>query len=284
MGRTPELIASYWTLAGDVTPFVGAGTSPHSFQSRVEAAARAGYKGFGLHDRDLKLTVGRLGYPAMRAILADNGIRYLEIEALLDWFTEGERRQQSDVARRDMLTAAEHLGVYQIKVAGDLHGGAWTIDVMADAFRDLCREAAEAGTRVSLEILPFSNVADVSTGVSVVERTAGSNGGLLLDIWHFARGKLPYSDIATIPPPLIAAVEIDDGPADPVGPLLEDSIDNRLLCGEGAFDVPDFLGWILRSGYQGPVGVEILSQAHRARGLDEAARASFDAAIRQFPG
>jgi len=277
----PELIASYWTLAGNVTPFDGMEVSPHSFRERVEAAARAGYTGIGSNHADLMQSIARHGYPGIKAILTDNGVKFFEIEALLDWHTDGERRRQSDVVRRDMLEAAEKLGAYQIKIVGDLLGNS-PVAAMAEPYRRLCAEAASAGTRVSLEILPFTNIKDVTDGLSVVGDATIKNGGLLLDLWHMVRGRVPLGDIAKIPLQFLAAVELDDGPLDVVEPLLEESINRRQLCGEGEFDVVAFLGSVDRTGFRGPFGVEILSHENRARSLQDAARATCHSTLQQF--
>ena len=52
----------------------------------------------------------------------------------------------------------------------------------------------------------------------------------------------------------------------------------RRLCGEGQFDLSGFVAALGQAGYDGPFGVEILSDALRALPLDEAARRSFDTA------
>jgi sugar phosphate isomerase/epimerase len=277
----PELIASYWTLAGNVTPFDGLQVSPHSFQQRVEAAARAGYKGIGSNHADLMQSIARQGYQGTKAILTDNGMKFFEIEALLDWHTDGERRRQSDLVRRDMLQAAEKLGAYQIKIVGDLLGNS-PVAAMTEPYQRLCAEAASAGTRVSLEILPFTNIKDLTDGLSVVGDTTIKNGGLLIDLWHMVRGRIPLADIAKIPLQFVAAVELDDGPLDVVLPLLEESIDRRQLCGEGEFDLPAFLASVDHAGFRGPFGVEILSHENRARSLPDAARATFNTTMQQF--
>jgi sugar phosphate isomerase/epimerase len=278
---TPELIASYWTLAGDSSPFDGKQTSPHSFPSRVQAAARVGFKGIGSTYSDLIHNIGKYGYSGIKAILDDNGMKFFEIEALLDWFTDGERRRQSDAVRVQMLRAAEALGAYQIKIAGDINGD-WPVAAMAKPYRQLCAEAAAAGTRISLEVLPFTNVKDLSTGLAVVGDRAIDNGGLLLDIWHMNRGGISYEEVAKVPQQFVAAIELNDGPLDVVEPLLEESIDRRKLCGEGGFDVKAFLAAVERTGYRGPMGVEILSHENRARPLDEAARVIFESTTLQF--
>lgn len=282
MRHTPDLIASYWTLAGDIAPFVGSSVSPRRFRDRVEAAARAGFTGFGSYYDDLMFNVDELGLEEMAAILRGNGIKYFEIESLLDWFTDGERRSRSDAVRKDMLRAAEKLGAHQIKIAGAFEDG-WPLASLIEPYARLCDQAADVGTRISLEILPFSNIRTIAEGLAVVGDTAIENGGLLFDVWHMVRGAIPFEEIAHVPPQFIAAVELDDGPLEPVGSLLQETIDCRELCGEGDFDLPGFVASIQATGYQGPYGVEILSHEHRARSLEDSARLAFESAMRQFP-
>ena len=66
---------------------------------------------------------------------------------------------------------------------------------MQDAFIDLCRDAANHGTAIVLEIMPFGNVNTIEAGRAIVEGANQSNGFLLIDVWHMARGGIDYSDI-----------------------------------------------------------------------------------------
>src|ERR1700736_3487361 len=96
-----ELVAAYWTIAGNLKFSDGMDIdgSPIEFPVRVEAAARGGYAGVGLSYPDLRKTVARYGHDGMSSILRQNGIKYFEVEFLTDWFMTGERRKQSDVIR-----------------------------------------------------------------------------------------------------------------------------------------------------------------------------------------
>jgi sugar phosphate isomerase/epimerase len=282
MARRPELIAAYFTLAGNVMPLAGNMASPHSLAARVNAAARAGYAGIGLHTDDLLQAIERHGHRGIKQIIADGGLKYLELEALLDWFADGERRRTSDAARRILLDAAERLGAYQIKVVGDLLGGEWPLSRLAAEFGMLCRQAASAGAQVTIEILPFSNIRDLQSAGQIVAGAGAANGGILIDIWHLARGGIAYEDLATIPVQYIKHVELDDADTAIVGSLLEDTTRHRLLPGEGSFDVPRFLRCVQSIGYEGLYGVEIVSDAQRALPLEQAAELSFRAASRQF--
>jgi len=278
----PDLVASYYTLAG-LRPFDGPfGPSPRDLRSRIEAAARAGYKGIGVDHADLKASVDRYGHPAIKSMLADNGLRYFEIEGAGDWYADGAPRQASDAARRDTFEAVEQIGVSQIKLTGNVFGRSVPPAVMRTEFARFCREAAEAGTNVVLEMVCISDIADLKTATYVVGETVTANGGLLADIWHFMRGGVPLSDLAALPARMLRWVELDDGAAAPVGSIISEQLDDRRLPGEGAFDIPGFLAAVRAAGYQGAVGVEVLSNELRAMTLDEAARRSYTQAALQL--
>lgn len=284
MEPSVELLAAYWTIAGRIESFTDNDKSSFDFLDRVEAAAGAGYTGIGLKHADLIAVAARYGFAGMRSILRDNGIKHLELEALFDWFTDGERRRESDIVRKDLLTAAEKLDAGHIKVVGDFMEGDWAIETMADCFNDLCSEAADAGTRVGLEIIPFSNVRDIATAMAISSRTETGNGGLLLDIWHVNRGNIGYEELARLPKNCIVSVELNDADRQQVGTMMEDTLNRRRLCGRGDFDIPGFIRAVLEAGYKGPFGVEILSENQRERSLEVAARESFETTLSQFSG
>ena len=125
-----DLLASYWTIAGDVCPFAPNEASPPDFRARVAAAASAGYRDIGLNHDDLVAVLARDGAEEAKSILADHGILHLELEFITDWFADGDRRRASDFVRRGLLDGAAQLGVNHVKVGGvdqlvhDRHGDA----------------------------------------------------------------------------------------------------------------------------------------------------------------
>ncbi len=281
-----DLIASYWTIAGKLNFADGMDLdgSPIDFPQRVKAAIAGGYAGVGLTYPDLKKTAARYGYDGIRSILRDNGVKIFEVEFLTDWFTDGDRRRQSDLIRRELLLAAEKTGARHIKIGGDMEGKSWSIGQVIRSFAGLCDEAKNAGTHVVLEILPWSNIPDIKTGVEVVSGADKGNGGLLIDIWHMGRGGIPYSELASMPRRFLGHVELSDAASEPIGKLIEDTVNHRRLCGEGSFDVPAFLRSIKATGYDGPFGIEIISDEQRNRPLKEAVDRSFATAMAQFAG
>jgi sugar phosphate isomerase/epimerase len=285
--RTIELIASYWTIAGDVYPTAPNEISPFPFEKRVEVAARAGYRGLGLLHADLMAVSNRLGLSEMRRILDANGIHHVELEFLSDWYAQGPARAESDMVRKDLLEAAEALRARCIKIApsvnvSQLDDVALEMPRMIESFAALTREAAKYGTSIALEIMPFSNIRAVAAALELVSTDPQPNGGLYLDIWHMARGGIDYSEVAKIPQQWIKAVELDDADRDVVGTLWDDTRFHRRLCGEGALDIPSFLKATRETGYRGPYAVEIISREHRRLPLEEEAKRSFETTRAQF--
>jgi sugar phosphate isomerase/epimerase len=283
MTGVPNLLACYWTLGGGYV-FGEHDESPWDFRDRAEAAARAGYRGIGIKEADLRLTLARHGYDGMRAILADNGLRHLEIEVLMDWYAEGPARAASDRVRAELLEAAEQLGAQRLKVAGGISGAIVPIEKLAAEFQIVARQARDVGTVAVLEPIAFTNVPDLATALAILGDSAGQGGALMLDAWHVTRAGMSFAEIAGLPKGWIGGVELDDGTLTPVGTPLEDTLDRRRLCGEGEFDLAGLIAAVRASGYDGAWGVEIISDEQRARGLDEAAQRSFDTTARQFHG
>ena len=70
-----ELMSMFWTLAGK---FPGQGEiSRFAFEDRVEAAAKAGFKGIGFWHTDLEHILQSYTLQGMKHILDDNGIKYI---------------------------------------------------------------------------------------------------------------------------------------------------------------------------------------------------------------
>ena len=117
-----ELLATCWTTAGDAAPSREDWRSPVPLRQRIEAAAAAGFTGFGVLAVDLVVAEREHAWSGIRSMLADNGIVHLELEGLPDWWSGGLERARSEEPRRFLLTAAEALGARHLKVTPDTSG------------------------------------------------------------------------------------------------------------------------------------------------------------------
>src|SRR3954454_2170055 len=84
-----RLLATCWSSAGDAASDRADLRSRLPLRERVEAAAAAGYTGFGLLSADLPAAEQEYGLNGIRAMLADNGIVDLELEGIPYWWDDG---------------------------------------------------------------------------------------------------------------------------------------------------------------------------------------------------
>jgi len=273
------LLATCWTTAGDAAPLRGDERSPVPLRTRIEAAAQAGFRGFGVTYVDLMAAVADIGLAGVRALLDDNGIEHRELELITGWWTG-----RPDAVRGDLLEAAEFLGARTVKIAPDVTGAPWDAGQWATELAALGHDAAEHGTRVALEFLPWSNIADVHQGLALVEAAGHPAVGLLVDAWHVGRAGTPVADLAALPPERIFGVELNDFDDERIGTLFEDTRDRRKYCSEGGFDLPGMVDALRRAGWHGPWGVEILSAEHRTTDLAKGVTRAFDTARELLDG
>jgi sugar phosphate isomerase/epimerase len=280
--KKAELIGSYWTLAGNVHPHSEHEYSPFDFEDRVVAAARAGFAGIGLKEVDLEHTLKRRSLKEMKQILDDNGVKHVELEFLTDWFLDGEKKKKSDQTKRMLLQAAEALGARHIKI-GDFDTQITPMPRLIEAFAQVCADAANYGTNVLFELIVDAMIKTLPETLEMVQGANAKNGGIMIDLWHVVKLGIPFEEVAKIPARYLLGIEINDGTLQCPWSLHEDTINYRRFCGEGEFDVKGFVACMLKAGYSGPWGIEILSKELRRKSLDEAATHAFNTTIAQFP-
>ncbi len=283
MTKQMQLVASYWTLAGGAEPHTDHEFSKFSFQERVSAAAEAGFTGFGIWHADLEHTLQSLSLRQMRRILEDNGITYVELEFLTDWwFRDGERHEACEQRKRLLLDAAAALQAPHIKV-GDFLNTPCPVPQLIESFASLCKRAAARDTGVLFEQMPLANVNTLTGALELVAGADARNGGIMIDLWHMVKMGVAYDDIARIPARYLGGIEINDGTFSAPWDLHTDTIDHRRLCGEGEFDVRGFVATMLAAGYQGPWGVEVLNAQMRKWPLPRIAERAAITTRAQFP-
>jgi len=277
MNPNIELMTLYWTTAG-VFPW-RAEISRFDFKDRVEAAARAGFKGIGLWHTDLEHDMLHRSLKEMKRILDGNGVQCFELEFLTDWFVEGGRREESDGRRRRLLEAAEGLGAGHIKI-GDFYNTPYLMPRLVESFAALCKEAENAGTTVGFELMGSSMIDNLPDAITLVETAGAKNGGLILDIVQVENLGISFEQIRRIPLQYLLGIELNDG-ALPGSPLYDPSRARR-YCGEGDFDVKGLIHCVQQMGYTGPWAVEVMSEELAVQPLDVLAQRAFNTTMAEF--
>jgi sugar phosphate isomerase/epimerase len=275
-----RLVATAWTSAGDTSPMRVPATSPVPIAERVAAVAQAGFTGLGLIADDLRAIRNSIGFPALRDLIADGGLTHVEIELIERWWIpRGESGHTYDV-RDLLLEAAEVLAPTFIKIGSELGSRTTHPESLITPLRELAGQAADHGTRVAIETMPFSIISTVPMGAEIVAATDHPAVGLLVDAWHVFRADTTLEELRdSLTPEMIFGVELDDADHAVTGTLFEDTVDHRLLCGEGSFDLRGLVALFRDKGFDGPWGVEILSSSFRQLPVAQAVKLAAESAL-----
>ncbi|GAA5092645.1 dehydroshikimate dehydratase QsuB [Microbacterium yannicii] len=133
----------------------------------------------------------------------------------------------------------------------------------AAQLRQLGDVAARFGVRVAYEALAWGRFVDSYEAAARIVRLADHPRiGLCLDSFHIlSRGHNPEA-IETIPAEKIFFVQMADAPLLSLD-VLSWSRHHRLFPGEGGFDLGTFMAHLVRTGYDGPVSLEIFNDTFR---------------------
>ena len=277
MRNDVELMNLYWTTAG-VFPGVGE-ISRFDFKDRVQAAAKAGFKGIGIWHTDLEHVLCDRTLPEMKMILDDNGIEHVELEFLTDWFVDGARKAESDSRKRRLLEASKALDAKHIKV-GDFYSTVCPMPRIIEAFDALCKEAEDYGATIGFEFMASAMIDNLKDSLTMVETAGARNGGLVLDMAHVATLGITCEEISRIPLQYLTNVELNDGTLP--GSSRHDPSRVRRFCGYGEFDIKGFIKCVNKIGYTGPWAVEVFSEELVGLSLEDLNTQAFETTMAQF--
>lgn len=261
-----DLLVAHWMATGQ-RPDMNPEPCRVPLRERAVMAVATGCRGIGILTAELERECARHGTSGVRAMLEDAGIAHIELEVVTDWW------QDSDTWRRslDFLeSAGSAIGARIIKATGDFSSAPVSLQAMADAFDPVAAVARQGGVPLALEIIAFSNIMTVPDAMTVLGDNLGKGAGLMLDSWHFARGAVPLEQLAILPPGAILGVEISDLSRVAHEDIFLETLDHRYVPGEGVYDLAGFLAAIEAAGYDGPVGLEVLSAPLRDLPVEQA--------------
>jgi sugar phosphate isomerase/epimerase len=280
-----DLLALYWTVSGPAEVHVGREWSTFDWRDRCAEAARVGFQGLGLWHADIEHQLETRTLREMREIFDDAGLRYLQVEFLADFFVDpGEpARTESDQRRRMLFDTAAAFDAHHIKV-GNIPGTPCELGKLTEAFAELCQDAANnTDATVVYEFMPFDvNVRSLDTALTLVQDADQPNGGLAIDTWHMGKLGIEPEDLKAIPLRYLSWVELSDGQRENMDDLVDETVNHRRLPGEGEFDIPGYVEACRSVGYQGPWGVEVLSEALRSLPIAEEFQRAYETTAAQF--
>lgn len=171
--------------------------------------------------------------PLLREVercLADTGVKVLDVEIF-------RIKPETNVSDYEAAIAtAARLGASELLVAGNDPDEAR----LTERFSAFCDLAKRYGLGANLEFMPWTDAKDLRQAASIVERSARTNAGVLIDPFHLSRSHSRIEDIAIIPPSSLRFIQFCDVPAAiPVSmeAILAEARAERLFPGEGELDL-----------------------------------------------
>ena len=130
-----------------------------------------------------------------------------------------------------------------------------------DNFGELCRVASEYGVLIALEYLPWTSLDTMKKAWDIVHAVNLSNGGIVLDTFHYFKGHPSRKELDEVPIEKIFIVHLDD--------LEEAETDlvtltrrHRVAPGAGIFNFNEVLEYLFSTEYKGYYSLKILNTNH----------------------
>jgi sugar phosphate isomerase/epimerase len=223
----------------------------------LEATKSAGFADIGL---DLPFVDARVAegmtVDAISAALTGAGLRCSDLVVV----AVGADRRESVATARRMADLADAVGA-DCGVLVIVEAVPWAQQVAT--VRECATVLSDHGVRLAIEYTPYLPLASLAGTADLCAAVGWDRAGILLDSLHVFRTNTDLADIAALDGTAISLVQFNDAPADRPADLVHESRHGRLVPGQGALPLADFVTAVRATGYDGVVGAEVLSNELR---------------------
>jgi len=246
-----------------MTPCISQATTLSTpFEDDVVAYARGGWEAVEVWLTKLETYLESHTPAEARALLADHGLRPLAAAGqggLL--LSAGAEREAHWGLFRGRLDLLHEVGVPTLVLAADFNRELVPDDYSraADALAGAAEVAAGAGVRIALEFQKQARFcASLDTTLALIAQSGAAAGtvGVCLDVFHYYTGPSKFEDLAYLTPENLAWVQLCDLSGTP-REIATDG--DRILPGEGDFQLDPILDHLAAVGYDGGVSLEVLN-------------------------
>ncbi|MDY0908561.1 bifunctional sugar phosphate isomerase/epimerase/4-hydroxyphenylpyruvate dioxygenase family protein [Microbacterium sp. CFBP9034] len=234
-----------------------------TLDEKLLAAQEAGFDGVEIFEPDL---VASPDSPeTIRARAAELGLSLDLYQPFRDFEGVGPDLLDHNLRRAAAkFTLMNRLGIETILLCSNVATArSGDEQLAATQLRRLGDLADRFGVRVAYEALAWGRFVDgYETAARIVRLADHPRVGVCLDSFHIlSKGDNPEA-IETIPADKIFFVQLADAPLLSMD-VLSWSRHHRVFPGEGGFDLGAFMGHLMRTGYDGPISLEIFNDTFR---------------------
>jgi 4-hydroxyphenylpyruvate dioxygenase len=234
-----------------------------TLEDKLVAAAAAGFDGVEIFEPDF--VASPWSASEVRSRCADLGLSIDLYQPFRDFDADDPDVLAANLRRAEhKFGVMEQLGTELVLVCSSVSPHALDDDDrIAGQLHELAARAAERGLRICYEALAWGRFVNTyERSWDIVRRADHAALGLCVDSFHIlSRGSDP-AGIADIPGEKLFFLQLADAPHMTMD-VLQWSRHYRLFPGQGAFDLPAFLGHVLTAGYTGPLSLEVFNDVFR---------------------
>jgi sugar phosphate isomerase/epimerase len=242
---------------------------------KIRIAGAVGFDGIELWHDDIDAFLEQGGTLAdIRKALNHQGLAVPTTIYLGDWFdTTGPAYEQAlDECKRRMNQSAE-LGAPHV-IAGPPLGHA-DYSVGAQHYRDLLELGTQIGVKPAMEFLGFvEQLNTIEDAIEVMTASGHPDASTVLDPFHIQRGGGDVESISKLSDNQIAVAHFMDTVNDPPRQQQEDR--DRVMPGDGVFDLSRYLELLREVGYQRFLSLELFREDLWARDPQSVAQEGLD--------
>ncbi|KHL01422.1 bifunctional sugar phosphate isomerase/epimerase/4-hydroxyphenylpyruvate dioxygenase family protein [Sinomonas humi] len=242
-----------------------------TLEEKLRAAAKAGFDGVEIFEADL--VTSSLSPEAVRSLADELGLGLDLYQPFRDFDSVPDELYRDNLRRADAkFKLMDRLGIETILVCSNVATASIDDDALrAEQLHGLAELAADHGVKVAYEALAWGTfVNDFEHAWRVVADADHANLGTCLDTFHILSRGWDTEPIERIPGEKIFFVQVADAPKLSMD-VLNWSRHYRVFPGEGQFDLPKFLGHVARTGYNGPVSLEVFNDTFRQADVERTA-------------
>jgi len=195
-----------------------------------------------------------------RQLLSDRGLTVAAASyqgGLL--LSQGEQRAAHYEHFRRRLDLCEGLGIPTLLIVPDFaeKANATTLELAVESLARAAQWAAGAGVTLALEFRSHERFcATLPTAAALVAQCGEPNVGVNFDVFHYYTGASKFEDLSVLTAQNLAFVQLCDLAGTP-RELATDA--DRVLPGDGDFQLAPIIEHFRRIGYKGWVSVEVLN-------------------------
>ncbi len=234
-----------------------------TLEDKLDAAAGAGFDGVEIFEPDL--VASALAPAEIRARCEGLGLSIDLYQPFRDLDSTDVERFAHNLRRAERkFELMAELGTDLILICSAVAPDAVAdLDRLAAQLHAVAERAEAHGMRVAYEALAWgTQINTYEQSWDAVRRADHPALGLCLDSFHIlSRGSDP-AGITAIPAEKLFFLQLADAPHMNMD-VLQWSRHYRLFPGQGAWDLPAFLGYVLSAGYTGPLSLEVFNDVFR---------------------